>query len=510
MSTLGSRIWLGALTCESARLSTKRPDPGSNPPAPDGGREPVRRETAARIPTEMGEFQLLLYRSETEGKDHLALVHGDVTGARSVMVRIHSECFTGDVLGSLRCDCGEQLERALFMVAEAGCGVVIYLRQEGRGIGLLEKLRAYNLQDAGYDTVEANLELGHQADERDYAPAVEILRDLGIESIRLLTNNPLKLEGLKQYGYDSVERLAIEVTPKPENVGYLETKVKRMRHLLDLDALLDDEVAAPRSESASGGTADKEARLPLERGLRIEGQERPWVTLSYAQSLDGSITSQRGHSLTLSSPEAMEMTHKLRARHDGILVGIGTVLADDPRLTVRLVSGDHPRPIVLDSKLRTPLDAQLLSDPPMQPWIATTEQASDKRQQELERRGARVLRVPSDERGLVSLERLLPVLQQEGLDSLMVEGGAQVITSFLLTGLVDRMVVTVAPRIVGGLNALATLTPAQQELLPRLEDTRFRWVGSSLVLFGHVAGLAEEELLPEEFFTDGAGLSGAL
>ena len=187
----------------------------------------------ARIPTSHGEFQLCIYQEGETGKEHLALVMGDPEGKEDVLVRVHSECFTGDVLGSLRCDCGEQLQRAMAMIAESGEGAIIYLRQEGRGIGLEEKLRAYNLQDEGYDTVEANLELGHQADERDYTCAARILENLGIRSIALITNNPSKIEALDSMGMNIRRRIPLAPTVNPENLRYLSTKAERMRHLLD-------------------------------------------------------------------------------------------------------------------------------------------------------------------------------------------------------------------------------------------------------------------------------------
>ena len=154
----------------------------------------VSREVSTRIPTEYGDFTLCFYSNTIDNKEHLALVKGDVNGKENVLVRVHSECFTGDVLGSQRCDCGEQLERALKMIGEKGEGVFIYMRQEGRGIGLLEKLRAYNLQDEGYDTVDANLVLGHPIDSRDYTITAAILKDLEVLSIQLITNNPIKIE----------------------------------------------------------------------------------------------------------------------------------------------------------------------------------------------------------------------------------------------------------------------------------------------------------------------------
>jgi GTP cyclohydrolase II len=188
----------------------------------------------ARIPTRHAEFQLILYENNRDSRQHLALTLGEVRGAEDLLLRVHSECFTSDVLGSVRCDCGEQLERSLAMIGRAGRGVLLYLRQEGRGIGLVDKLRAYNLQDSGLDTVEANLQLGHAADERDYTPAALMIRDLGIRSINLITNNPTKIRDLRRLGVEICHRTAIEIPPRPENLRYLRTKRVRMDHLLRL------------------------------------------------------------------------------------------------------------------------------------------------------------------------------------------------------------------------------------------------------------------------------------
>ena len=195
----------------------------------------VSNMARARIPTALGEYQLYLYVTNQDEKEHLAIVMGDVQDQGDVLVRVHSECFTGDVLGSRRCDCGEQLQRSMQMIAENGVGVLIYLRQEGRGIGLLDKLRAYNLQDQGYDTVDANLALGHQADERDYTVAARILDDLGVRSIRLLTNNPVKIKRLGELGVPVSERVPLQSTVNEDNAQYLFTKALRMDHLLDLE-----------------------------------------------------------------------------------------------------------------------------------------------------------------------------------------------------------------------------------------------------------------------------------
>jgi len=184
------------------------------------------------LPTEHGDFILHYYSNTLDDKEHLALVKGEVAGKENVPVRIHSECFTGDVLGSRRCDCGEQLAMAMQYINGAGFGVVIYLRQEGRGIGLLKKLQAYNLQDQGMDTVDANIYLGYLADEREYDVAALILQSLRIKSIKLMTNNPKKIEALTKLGIEVIDRIPIEVVANNDNVGYLKTKAKRMAHFL--------------------------------------------------------------------------------------------------------------------------------------------------------------------------------------------------------------------------------------------------------------------------------------
>lgn len=196
--------------------------------------EPV---ASARIPNVYGEFRLFLFSNTLDEKEHMALVMGDVAGAEDVLVRVHSECFTGDVLGSQRCDCGEQLDRSLQMIGEAGTGILVYMRQEGRGIGLADKLRAYVLQDDGHDTVEANILLGHEADARDYTVAALILKNLGVRSVRLLTNNPAKIDELTRLGVRVSARVPMEpVVVNDNNRRYLTTKIQRMNHMMDLEA----------------------------------------------------------------------------------------------------------------------------------------------------------------------------------------------------------------------------------------------------------------------------------
>ncbi len=189
---------------------------------------------STRLPTSYGEFILHGYENPQDHAAHLALVYGELTQTPAPLVRVHSECLTGDLFGSLRCDCGQQLEGALRTIQQAGCGVLIYLRQEGRGIGLINKMRAYNLQDQGLDTVEANLHLGFAADQRDYGVAIAILEQLKVASIRLLTNNPDKLSGFADSSIKVVERVPLQVDPSVENIDYLRTKRDRLGHLLEL------------------------------------------------------------------------------------------------------------------------------------------------------------------------------------------------------------------------------------------------------------------------------------
>jgi 3,4-dihydroxy 2-butanone 4-phosphate synthase/GTP cyclohydrolase II len=197
----------------------------------------VTRVSEARIPLDPGVFTAIGYREAFSGKEHVALVHGDIANRDDVLVRVHSECLTGDVFGSRRCDCGAQLELALELIVDEGAGAVVYLRgHEGRGIGLLAKLHAYQLQDRGLDTYEADERLGYPGDRRDYGIGMQILKDLGIERMRLLTNNPAKRLGLEGYGLSVLERVSLKTAPTPENTRYLRTKQIKAGHRLDLAA----------------------------------------------------------------------------------------------------------------------------------------------------------------------------------------------------------------------------------------------------------------------------------
>src|SRR5256885_10701599 len=307
----------------------------------------------ASLPTRWGDFRISVFRFD--GTEVVALARGEVDDGEPVLVRLHSECLTGDVLGSLRCDCGDQLRAALAMIGAADRGVLLYLDHEGRGIGLFDKIRAYGLQDGGLDTVDANIELGLPVDARDYSAAAYALGELGVRSVRLITNNPAKILGLEMHGVEVVERVPIETLPNEVNAPYLRAKASRMGHVLD--GLPD-----PRSVD--------EASIPNGRAL---------VTVHYAQTIDGRIASRTGDARWVSGERSLRLAHELRAANDAVLIGIGTVLADDPKLTVRLVPGDSPVRIVVDSRLRIPLEANVLKTENARTIVYTTATASEER-----------------------------------------------------------------------------------------------------------------------------------
>jgi 3,4-dihydroxy 2-butanone 4-phosphate synthase/GTP cyclohydrolase II len=192
----------------------------------------IQREISVQMPTQWGDFDLVAFRQKDSGQEHLALIKGEWTAEDAVMVRVHSSCLTGDIFGSCRCDCGEQLHKAMQMIEAEGKGVIVYMNQEGRGIGLLNKLKAYKLQEQGYDTVEANLKLGFNMDERDYGVGAQILRDLGVKKMRLISNNPKKRTGLIGYGLEIVDNVPLQIEPNPHNAKYLDTKKIKMGHAL--------------------------------------------------------------------------------------------------------------------------------------------------------------------------------------------------------------------------------------------------------------------------------------
>lgn len=419
------------------------------------------------FPTIYGPFQLQIYRGREMDGDTAVLVAGDVAEQTGVLVRLHSECLTGDSLRSDRCDCGHQLSRSMQLIATVGRGIIVYLRQEGRGIGLIEKVRAYNLQDSGHDTIDANLLLGHLVDQREYVVAASVLRQLRIKSARLITNNTLKVDALREAGITVSEVVVLPTHVSQHNLNYLRTKRDRLGHSIDLDRFFPTE----RLEKSS----------PYNR--------RPWITLSYAQMLDGSIMSSTRQQLLISGPISRRQTHELRALHDGILVGIGTILADDPQLTVRHAAGNNPRPVVLDSALRIPVTARVLHQS-SRPVILCTEDVSVEKSAALHHTGATICRLPSNPDGRVPLELAVQTLFDLGLRRIMVEGGQEVIGSFLKAGLVDECVVTIAPKFVGGIPALVLPLP---EPLPTLEHVSIQILGGDLVIHGLMSRLKTDD-----------------
>lgn len=194
----------------------------------------VEKGEEVMLPTKYGDFHLIPFRQKDNGLEHVALIKGDISGDEPVLVRVHSSCMTGDIFGSMRCECGDQLHKAMELVEQEGRGVILYLNQEGRGIGLMDKIRAYKLQENGMDTVDANLHLGHKADERDYGVGANILHNLGVRKMRLMTNNPMKRVGLQGYGLEITENIPLEIAPNEYNERYMHTKRDRMGHILKL------------------------------------------------------------------------------------------------------------------------------------------------------------------------------------------------------------------------------------------------------------------------------------
>jgi 3,4-dihydroxy 2-butanone 4-phosphate synthase/GTP cyclohydrolase II len=394
--------------------------------------EPVR----VSLPTPYGVFDVHAFE-RASGHVYLAMVLGDISDGEDVLVRLHSECLTGDALGSLRCDCGVQLRLALRTIAAEQRGALVYATgHEGRGIGLLNKLRAYVEQDGGADTVDANVTLGLPVDSRDYAESAAVLAALGVRTVRLMTNNPRKVSGLRAAGAIVTEVLPIATAPHHRNLGYLRTKVQRLDHLL---------TCAP--DSATHAPHDGQVDAMAVLGDVRPRSDRPFVVLKYAQSLDGRIATSTGDSKWISGESERELSHALRAACDAVLVGVGTVVTDDPELTVRMVPGASPMRVVLDTTLRLPLEAKIVGADAAT-TVITTERSNPDRRAALRARGVRV-EVVTEREGQVDLRSALSTLRATGTESLLVEGGSTVITALLAADLVDRLIVGVAPVVLG-------------------------------------------------------------
>ncbi|MDO5498304.1 MAG: GTP cyclohydrolase II [Propionibacteriaceae bacterium] len=398
----------------------------------------LQRLTQTRLPTRHGVFDMVAFQ-DAAGTAHLALTLGlDLVerDAEPTLVRVHSECLTGDALGSFRCDCGEQLDAALATIARAGRGVLIYVRgHEGRGIGLAEKLRAYALQDRGRDTVDANLELGHPDDARTYEQSAQILRDLSVARVRLLTNNPTKEVALRALGVDVVERVSVPVADRPENARYLSTKRERMGHDQPVDvwgALLRGEVPA----------------LPGDELVDLYGPlvdaGRDLVIAQLGQSLDGFIASRTGDAEFVTGPEDRLRLHRMRALVDAVVVGASTVIADDCRLTVRDCPGGDPVRVVIDPRARVPLTARVLSagEAPTLWCVGPAAEVSGGTPEWVE-----VVRLPRP--GPAAPAEILELLRARGLTRVLVEGGGRLVSSFVAAGAVDRLYLTTAAVLIG-------------------------------------------------------------
>jgi 3,4-dihydroxy 2-butanone 4-phosphate synthase/GTP cyclohydrolase II len=336
----------------------------------------------------------------------------------------------------------------------------------------VNKLRAYVAQDDGADTVDANVRLGLPIDARDYTDAAGVLAELGVRSVRLLTNNPGKVTGLSDAGVVITDVVPLPTAPHHRNAGYLATKARRMGHVRPTGVALSE--AEP-----SAVEADVTALL----GRVQPRHDRPYVVLKYAQTMDGRIATSTGDARWISGAAERTVSHALRAAADGVLVGVGTAVQDDPELTVRMVAGASPVRIVLDSTLRTPAAAKVLSGEAATTLI-TTARSDPQRRAELRRRGVRVEVVAEDD-GLVSLPAALAAMRGAGIECLLVEGGASVITSLLAAGLVDRLIVAASPVIVGagteavrglGIERVADgIRLANRLIVPVGEDVIFAW-----------------------------------
>ena len=407
----------------------------------------VRRVVSTVLPTAHGTFKLHGY-DVIPGREHLALVLGDLDGngrnGHVPLVRVHSECLTGDALGSWRCDCGEQLDAAMQEIAREGLGVVIYLRgHEGRGIGLHAKLHAYALQDAGLDTVDANLRLGLPVDARDYDVAAAILRDLGVQRIRLLSANPEKSARLNDLGIEVTARLPLLVPEHAENAFYLATKRNRMGHDNTRD-LPDVWTELLRGRVPNHAAAGRESEL-LDRYGSLVAAGPVIAIAQLAQSVDGFIASRTGDANYVSGEEDREHLHRLRALVDAVIVGAQTVAADNPQLTTRAVPGPSPVRVIIDPAGRIPRQARVLTDGSAKTlWCVAFGSASPA---DLAPH-VEVVSLAADD-GRFEPQAVLDMLRDRGLGRVLVEGGGRTVSDFLAASVLDRLYLTTAPILVG-------------------------------------------------------------
>ena len=421
------------------------------------------------LPTTSGEWRVRAF--ECSERVHLCLCRGSIGDGEDVLVRMHSECVTGDALGSVRCDCAPQLRHGMRSIAAEGRGVLVYSTgHEGRGIGIANKLRAYMLQDEGFDTAEANEHLGFGVDERAFGEVAECLRALGVRSVRLMSNNRDKARALESGGIVVRSMVGLPTAAHARNVRYLSTKRDVMGHVAPIGEPLRDGIGPPPDIGSLLGDV-----RPM--------KARPYVVVKYAQTLDGRIATSTGDARWISGEQERRTSHALRASCDAVLVGVGTALVDDPQLTVRMVPGASPIRVVLDSHLAIGNEARVLADDAAT-IIVTTRESSRERRVDLRRRGVSVTVVRPGPNG-VDLEAAMKALFRDGIRSVLVEGGARVITSFLSSGLADRLVVGISPRVLGtGTEAVRDLGIREVAGSIRLEHRAVHAVGDDLLVAG--------------------------
>jgi len=520
------------------------------------------RETVgfAKLPSEFGTFKIYGYRNTLDNSENIAIVKGDIEKSHNpVMVRIHSECLTGDALGSLRCDCGSQLKSALKMIENTGQGVVIYLAQEGRGIGLLNKVKAYSLQDLGLDTVEANEYLGFSADLRDYSIVAHILKDLGIKQIRLITNNPRKIASLRSCGFEVTERISLITEPNKYNLKYLNTKENKLGHLLKSNnelnltvneividehlediwpALLECKDAIKKeclanelwlftgnnksawkfqrfspeklpivaksdflilvnlsdhfaqtsntinqifyqtkyaillkngSDFQSNLESDSEhikgiwskngwQKFSLYLGILIAQraahlEKRPFVMAHLAQSLDGKIATINGNSQWISNESNLKHAHRLRALNDAVMIGSKTATMDNPKLTVRLVTGKHPTPVIIQGQNHLKLeDLKMIAIHEKVIVLYPQGMLHHDIPQEMKEKVLQIPIIPvkdSEKTSILSCSEILRVLYENGISSIFIEGGGQTISYLLQADCIGILHLHIAPLILG-------------------------------------------------------------
>jgi GTP cyclohydrolase II len=429
------------------------------------------------LPTWAGEFDLRVFEGAS-GEVYLLFAYGEIGEGQDLLVRLHSACLTGDAFGSLRCDCGPQLRQAMRRIVAEGRGVLLYAAgHEGRGVGLVAKLQAYMLQDEGHDTVDANRRLGLPVDGRDYREAVQVLQAAGVRSSRLLTNNPAKASALDQGGVPVESLVSLSTAPHLRNHPYVQTKERRLGHR----APGGEPLTGDGSLAADGKALDATTLL----GEVDARGDRPYVALKYAQTLDGRIATSGGDSKWISGTEERRVSHALRAACDAVLIGAGTALADDPLLTVRMVPGASPIRVLLDSTLRVPADAQIFG-PDAATVVLTSGRSDPDRRAALRRRGVKV-EVVREAPGGIDLAAGLARLRLLGIRSVLVEGGSRVITSALREQLADRVVVAVAPLLLGkGTDAVGDLGASLVRDGLRLLDRTVHQLGQDLLVAGNL------------------------